>query len=91
MKSFKRGDLKVVDFILNDTFKAAVSTKGWIVNGVVDCDYELSLRKIKLNGGDNFEKMMEEVWENKLWEDFKIENKDGWIFFNINACVVGFC
>jgi hypothetical protein len=35
--------------------------------------------------------MMVEVWENKLWEDFKIENKDGWIFFNINACVVGFC
>jgi len=91
MKSFKRGDLKVVDFILNSTFQTAVSRKGLIVNGVVDYDYELSLENIKSNGGGDIEKMMEEVWENKLWEDFKIENKDGWIFFNINACVVGFC
>jgi len=91
MKSFKRGDLKVVDFILNSTFQTAVSRKGLIVNGVVDYDYELSLENIKSNGRGDIEKMMEEVWENKLWEDFKIENKDGWIFFNINACVVGFC
>lgn len=91
MKSFKRGDLKVVDFILNDTFKTAVSRKGWIVEGVVKCDYELSLERIKLNGGEDVKEMMVEVWENKLWEDFKIENKDGWIFFDINACVLGFC
>ncbi len=91
MKSFKRGDLKIVDFILNDTFKNAVSRKNWIVEGVVKCDYELSLERIKLNGGGDVKEMMVEVWENKLWEDFKIENKDGWIFFNINACVVGFC
>jgi hypothetical protein len=38
MKSFKRGDLKIVDFILNDTFKNAVSRKNWIVEGVVKCD-----------------------------------------------------
>jgi len=72
LKNFKEGELKVVDYILEDVFST------------LDGDYsdykegDLVKYKVRLDwfdmwcSGIEVEKLMEEVSNNELWEDFKI-------------------
>ena len=80
MKKFKEGELKVVDYILENIFSS------------LDGDYrdykkgDLVEYKVRLDwfdmwsSGIEIEEMMEEISNNSLWENFEIEiyNGDVW-------------
>jgi len=70
MKRFKEGELKVVDYILENIFSS------------VDGDYkkgDLVEYKVRLDwfdmwsSGIEIEEMMEEISDNELWENFEIK------------------
>ena len=77
MKKFKEGELKVVDYILENIFRS------------LDGDYrdykkgDLVEYKVRLDwfdmwsNGIKIEEMMEEISNNVLWENFEIEMFEG--------------
>ena len=77
MKRFKEGELKVVDYILENIFSS------------VDGDYkkgDLVEYKVRLDwfdmwsSGIEIEEMMEEISSNELWENFEIKLYNGVIW-----------
>ena len=91
MKKFKKGELKVVDYILNSVFNMADGDWGsYKVGDIIEYDVELDWLDMKLSEGLNVEEMMMEASENELWEEFGIEDEDGKVVWNVKKKEVRF-
>lgn len=91
MKKFKKGELEVVDYILNYVFNIADGDWGsYKVGDIIEYDVELDWLDMKLCNELNIEKMMMEISENELWEGFGIEDEDGEVVWNVKRKEVRF-
>jgi len=80
MKKFKEGELKVVDYILENVFSSLDGDyKDYKEGDLVE--YKVGLDWFDMwSIGIKIEEMMEEISNNSLWENFEIEiyNGDVW-------------
>ena len=92
MKKFKKGELKIVDYILNSVFNMVDGDWGSYkpVGDIIEYDVELDWLDMKLSDGLNVEEMMIEVSENELWEEFGIEDEDSKVVCNVKKKEVKF-
>lgn len=91
MKKFKKGELEVVDYILNSVFNMVDGDWGsYKVGDIIEYDVELDWLDMKLCNELNIEKMMMEISENELWEEFGIEDEDGEVVWNVKKKEVRF-
>ena len=91
MKKFKKGELEIVDYILNSVFNMVDGDWGsYKVGDIIEYDVELDWLDMKLSGGLNVEEMMIEVSENELWEEFGIEDEDGKVVWSVKKKEVRF-
>lgn len=77
MKKFKEGELKVVDYILENVFSSLDGDYRDYKEGDL-VEYKVGLDWFDMwSIGIKIEEMMEEISNNKLWENFEIEIKEG--------------
>jgi len=77
MKKFKEGELKVVDYILYLVFSSLEGDYRDYKEGDL-VEYKVGLDWFDMwSIGIKIEEMMEEISNNKLWENFEIEIKEG--------------
>jgi len=77
MKKFKEGELKVVDYILENIFSSLEEDYRDYKEGDL-VEYKVGLDWFDMwSIGIKIEEMMEEISNNKLWENFEIEIKEG--------------
>jgi len=80
MKRFKEGELKVVDYILENVFSSLDGDYRDYKEGDL-VEYKVGLDWFDMwSIGIKIEEMMEEISNNSLWENFEIEiyNGDVW-------------
>jgi len=80
MKKFKEGELKVVDYILENVFSSLEGDYRDYKEGDL-VEYKVGLDWFDMwSIGIKIEEMMEEISNNSLWENFEIEiyNGDVW-------------
>jgi hypothetical protein len=80
MKKFKEGELKVVDYILENIFSSLDGDYRDYKEGDL-VEYKVGLDWFDMwSIGIKIEEMMEEISNNSLWENFEIEiyNGDVW-------------
>ena len=80
MKKFKEGELKVVDYILENVFSSLDGDYRDYKEGDL-VEYKVGLDWFDMwSIGIKIEEMMEEISNNSLWENFEIEiyNGDVW-------------
>jgi hypothetical protein len=80
MKKFKEGELKVVDYILENVFSSLDGDYRDYKEGDL-VEYKVGLDWFDMwSIGIKIEEMMEEISNNELWENFEIEifNGDVW-------------
>ena len=77
MKKFKEGELKVVDYILENVFSSLEGDYRDYKEGDL-VEYKVGLDWFDMwSIGIKIEEMMEEISNNKLWENFEIEMFEG--------------
>ena len=77
MKKFKEGELKVVDYILENVFSSLDGDYRDYKEGDL-VEYKVGLDWFDMwSIGIKIEEMMEEISNNELWENFEIEIKEG--------------
>lgn len=77
MKKFKEGELKVVDYILENVFSSLDGDYRDYKEGDL-VEYKVGLDWFDMwSIGIKIEEMMEEISNNELWENFEIEMKEG--------------
>jgi hypothetical protein len=80
MKKFKEGELKIVDYILENIFSSLEGDYRDYKEGDL-VEYKVGLDWFDMwSIGIKIEEMMEEISNNELWENFEIEifNGDVW-------------
>jgi len=77
MKKFKEGELKVVDYILENVFSSLDGDYRDYKEGDL-VEYKVGLDWFDMwSIGIKIEEMMEEISNNSLWENFEIEMFEG--------------
>ena len=77
MKKFKEGELKVVDYILENIFSSLEGDYRDYKEGDL-VEYKVGLDWFDMwSIGIKIEEMMEEISNNSLWENFEIEMFEG--------------
>ena len=77
MKKFKEGELKVVDYILENVFSSLDGDYRDYKEGDL-VEYKVGLDWFDMwSIGIKIEEMMEEISNNELWENFEIEMFEG--------------
>jgi hypothetical protein len=77
MKKFKEGELKVVDYILENVFSSLEGDYRDYKEGDL-VEYKVGLDWFDMwSIGIKIEEMMEEISNNSLWENFEIEMFEG--------------
>jgi hypothetical protein len=77
MKKFKEGELKVVDYILENIFSSLDGDYRDYKEGDL-VEYKVGLDWFDMwSIGIKIEEMMEEISNNELWENFEIEMFEG--------------
>ena len=77
MKKFKEGELKVVDYILENVFSSLDGDYRDYKEGDL-VEYKVGLDWFDMwSIGIKIEEMMEEISNNELWENFEIEMEEG--------------